>query len=317
MSCNAYLSAQVSSFTNTCTPLSGDSLILNAFGNGCINGWSSASGNPSYLQTNGIGSAVIKNAESIIMKRVFSKCAIYNFSFKVKLDQPEKVKMEITFTNDKGESIVRPYYLKPNYSQGWTTIFSSGILLLLDFGSMTIAFKGDKNTLFVNEYSITEDCLTDLSIEEQTISGRVQNSGVLNMLNTKVLNGDTALLMSDQTVTIKGESILNSGSEVSIQIKPCTKKPEACIPEIPKEFSVFNFLSPNGDGQNDTFYIDGLEQYPGTEVAILNNSGKQVFHSTDYKNEWNGGQGPAGIYSYHIRLKQGEKPISGELLLIR
>jgi gliding motility-associated-like protein len=47
-------------------------------------------------------------------------------------------------------------------------------------------------------------------------------------------------------------------------------------------------LTPNGDGSNDLFAIENLENYPNSSVQIVNRWGNVVFESDDYKNDWDG-----------------------------
>jgi len=54
------------------------------------------------------------------------------------------------------------------------------------------------------------------------------------------------------------------------------------IPAVPKLFS------PNGDGINDYFVIDGLIDFPKSQLSIFTRSGQLVFSSEDYKSEWDG-----------------------------
>ena len=74
---------------------------------------------------------------------------------------------------------------------------------------------------------------------------------------------------------------------------------------------IFNGFSPNGDGRNDFFYLDGLESNPNTQVTIYNRWGNRVFTSKDYKNDWGGAwnkgeQVPDGVYFYQVRLENGD-----------
>jgi gliding motility-associated-like protein len=72
------------------------------------------------------------------------------------------------------------------------------------------------------------------------------------------------------------------------------------------ELIVFTGFSPNGDGINDFFRIDGLQQYDDHKVAIYNRWGNVVFTSKDYNNDWygtNDGNGlPDGTYFYVIEV---------------
>ncbi len=93
-----------------------------------------------------------------------------------------------------------------------------------------------------------------------------------------------------------------------------------CISE--RSFTIFNALSPNGDGINDVFQIDGIEDYPNNKVQIFNRWGNMVFEQPGYKNEWSGNWGrensllPDGTYFYLFETGEGET-ISGFLEITR
>ncbi len=72
------------------------------------------------------------------------------------------------------------------------------------------------------------------------------------------------------------------------------------------EFVFPNIITPNGDGINDYFKIKGLEWSSGWEMSIFNREGKMVFHSSDYKNNWNAPDLSDGVYFY-IMEKQGKR----------
>ncbi len=91
---------------------------------------------------------------------------------------------------------------------------------------------------------------------------------------------------------------------------------EGCLPtKIPNTFT------PNGDGINDTWNIDGLKYYPSCTVFIYNRWGQPVFKSTGYGKPWdgqyNGRNLSAGTYYYIINLKNNTPPISGYVTIIR
>ena len=80
-------------------------------------------------------------------------------------------------------------------------------------------------------------------------------------------------------------------------------------------------FTPNGDGMNDTWVIQGIEGYPFNTVKVYNKNGHEVFGARGYKNDWYGGfqnsldKLPAGSYYYQINLGDGSKPIDGWLFL--
>lgn len=52
------------------------------------------------------------------------------------------------------------------------------------------------------------------------------------------------------------------------------------------EFRIPNVFTPNGDGINDSFVIEGLPPY--SSLMIFDRSGREVFRSEDYRNRWTG-----------------------------
>jgi len=75
------------------------------------------------------------------------------------------------------------------------------------------------------------------------------------------------------------------------------------LPQLP--LIIPNVITPNGDGQNDVFHIVNLEGYPQSQMLIFNRWGDLVYQSDDYKNDWNGGACPDGVYYYILTLKNG------------
>jgi gliding motility-associated-like protein len=83
---------------------------------------------------------------------------------------------------------------------------------------------------------------------------------------------------------------------------------------------IFNAFSPNGDSQNEVFFLEGLDFFPNTAVTIYNRWGNSVYSSKDYKNDWdgthNGNPVPNGTYFYMVRLENGET-FNGYLEIMR
>ncbi|PKV48296.1 gliding motility-associated-like protein [Aquimarina sp. MAR_2010_214] len=81
-------------------------------------------------------------------------------------------------------------------------------------------------------------------------------------------------------------------------------------------------FSPNGDGINDTWVIEGLENFPNHQIQLFNRTGNPVFKSRQYQNDWNGisqgsstfgnGKLPSGAYYYVIETGNTEvAPLTG------
>lgn len=61
-----------------------------------------------------------------------------------------------------------------------------------------------------------------------------------------------------------------------------------------------NIFTPNGDGINDYFEIDGADNYPGSKLVVFNRWGRKVFESENYNSGeyWDGRNCPDGVYYY-------------------
>ena len=85
--------------------------------------------------------------------------------------------------------------------------------------------------------------------------------------------------------------------------------------------TVFTPGNADGRGTNDFWEIKGLHRYPDCIIRVYNLWGNLVYESKGYKEEWDGRSGdkelPAGNYYYHIELGKGEKPLTGNLMIIR
>ncbi len=81
-------------------------------------------------------------------------------------------------------------------------------------------------------------------------------------------------------------------------------------------------ISPNGDGKNDTWIIDFIEQFPNNVVEIYNRWGELLFHADGYQQDWdgtyNGEPLPIGTYYYVIELnEEGFEPYTGPITILR
>ncbi|WP_439490072.1 gliding motility-associated C-terminal domain-containing protein, partial [Algoriphagus sp.] len=82
-------------------------------------------------------------------------------------------------------------------------------------------------------------------------------------------------------------------------------------------------ISPNGDGINDFWSIEGIENYPQNKVAVYSRWGDKVFETENYDNQSNvfdgtanrltqlgGSQLPSGTYFFETLLQDGNRQIS-------
>ena len=67
-----------------------------------------------------------------------------------------------------------------------------------------------------------------------------------------------------------------------------------------------NVVTPNGDGVNDFFKINGLENFPGSSLNVFNRWGNKLYSNDDYKNNWSPSVND-GTYFYIINVSDGRK----------
>ncbi len=95
-----------------------------------------------------------------------------------------------------------------------------------------------------------------------------------------------------------------------------SENPPGPVPVV----DIMNLISPNADGINDYWVIKDLNAMQPAKVVIYNRSGKPVYQSNDYNNDWsgtyNGNPLPEGTYFFIIEGSNGEV-IKGPLSILR
>ncbi|SNR15460.1 conserved protein of unknown function [Tenacibaculum jejuense] len=92
--------------------------------------------------------------------------------------------------------------------------------------------------------------------------------------------------------------------------------------------TIHNKFSPNGNGENDVFYIDCINNFPNNKLEIYNRWGNIVYEKQGYDNSFNGisnGRAvinkderlPIGTYYYVLDLGDGSEARVGWLYIVR
>ena len=137
-------------------------------------------------------------------------------------------------------------------------------------------------------------------------------------------NGFTQIELSRDVMGSAGQSVSNDNLQMSYTIgetftatiqnniiKTLGFQQPDVLPATELPFAIPGGLSPNGDGINDTWNIQGLEDYPGTNISVFDRWGKKLFFSTSASEPWDGTfdgkELPTADYYYIIELDNGEK----------
>ena len=101
------------------------------------------------------------------------------------------------------------------------------------------------------------------------------------------------------TLTLQNSTIYTLGFQQP-DSKPATELP----------FAIPGGLSPNGDGNNDSWDIEGLVDYPDASVTVFDRWGQKVYSGTSQDPAWdgtiNGRECPTADYYYVIDLGNGQ-----------
>lgn len=124
-----------------------------------------------------------------------------------------------------------------------------------------------------------------------------------------VTGGQTLQVDKPQTVTLSVTDA--NGCQATQKIKVADRCPDIYIP---------NTFTPNSDGINDTWIIEGLDNDPTSDVRVFTRYGVLIFedkgHSTTWNGEYRGKKLPAGVYYYIVTAKNDTQKFSGSLTII-
>jgi gliding motility-associated-like protein len=111
--------------------------------------------------------------------------------------------------------------------------------------------------------------------------------------------------------TFKSDTIRRGPITVEGSLEPC-------------RLVIYNAVTPNRDGLNDTWVIENISEFPGNRVTIYNRWGLQLFDVKDYDNTtkyWPDEEMlnklVSSTYFYIIELNDGSKPLKGWVELIK
>ena len=196
----------------------------------------------------------------------------------------------------------------------------------------------DNITFTITVENIGNITFNNIQVDEQLASGFQYVSHTTSLGNYDVNNGlwtinsispNTSATLTITAQVVPGDNHTNIVSIINYlpnEDSDNTNNKDSVVVD-PISLTVYNQFSPNGDGTNDRFIIDGIEKYPDNNVKIYNRYGTLVYETDDYQNDWDGtpnvggiiGKGetvPRGTY-YYIISAPGVEGWSGWLYLMQ
>ena len=110
---------------------------------------------------------------------------------------------------------------------------------------------------------------------------------------------------------------------LSVSNGVCSSAPISIVPDrnlAKSELSFPNVFSPNNDGNNDTWAIRNLQNYPQNELTVLNRWGNEVYKAKGYSDNWDGDNLSEGTYFYVASVKMcdgAENVFKGFVTIVR
>jgi gliding motility-associated-like protein len=102
----------------------------------------------------------------------------------------------------------------------------------------------------------------------------------------------------------------------------CGTSTDDVLVKVYDKIVVPNAFSPNGDGINDTWFIDPLYLFEEAVVEVFNRYGQVIYRNRGYNVPWNGTSNgtpvPTGTYYYIIDLRVNKEPkLTGSVTILR
>ncbi len=128
-----------------------------------------------------------------------------------------------------------------------------------------------------------------------------------NLLTNEIFDWETKKSYSIRVKTSDGEFSLEKSFVITIE-------------KLIEGIKFANAITPNGDGENDTWELEDIEAFPNATVFIYDAAGQAVYKSKQGYVPWdgtyNGRALPMGTYYYIIDLNDGENVYKGTITII-
>jgi gliding motility-associated-like protein/uncharacterized repeat protein (TIGR01451 family) len=209
-------------------------------------------------------------------------------------------------------------------STGCTGVTSATITEnIISCADLTIMKTVDENAPSIGEnviFTITvknegQSVFTDIVVDEKLPTGYMYVNSLTTMGEydhvtgvwtiDELLPGEEAELQIEVTVVFGGEYMNTATITESTPIDFDPGNNRSSVSTAPTCLTVYNEFTPNGDGLNEVFVIDCIENYPNNKLEVFNRYGNPVFKTVSYKNDWDGTANVDGVVRRNEKLPVG------------
>jgi len=207
-------------------------------------------------------------------------------------------------------------------------------------GDSAIVAPTETTTYIVTGYDASQSCSVESAITIEVAESF--DTDLFNFSQNDICPGEQVFIFSDLNYTYnwqENESLDASSAivvatpmettnyAVSISNDDCTIMDSVLVNVLdcdtiaatPDEIMVPNAFTPDDNGINDVWKIEGLELYSNNLVKVFNRWGELLFSQPNYNNDWDGtwdgNRLPDGTYYYIITLGNIEQPVTGTVTI--
>ncbi|MDG4716368.1 T9SS type B sorting domain-containing protein [Winogradskyella marincola] len=269
--------------------------------------------------TNGLANSYVASNNEYIFARVensITGCfSITQFSVIIN-DKPfVDINDQVLCLNDF-PLVVSAQTNNPLDSYEWSTNETAASIEITTIGSYSVTVTNEFGCQTTSTFSVTESDSAEIDVVE-TVNFADPNNIVVTVTGI----GNYLYQLNDQPFQTSGTFY-----NVPIGYNTVTIIDQNGCAQITREVLVIDtpkHMSPNGDGQYDTWHITGVETLPGTVIYIFDRFGKLIktlLHtSPGWDGSYNGNPMPAGDYWFVAKVRQDDNvfEVNGHFALRR
>ena len=143
-------------------------------------------------------------------------------------------------------------------------------------------------------------------IDNDTLNGAVESVTLLSLPSKGVANVNADFSIDYEVIDDSSLPYIDSFTYVVCNASACDTATVIVNGECSGPIKVHTGFSPNGDNMNDTWTIEGIENYPDNKVMVFNRWGNLVYDKEGYLNDWDGtwrsDNLPDGTYFYLVEV---------------
>jgi gliding motility-associated-like protein len=284
-----------------------------------VNGANASASAPAKIFFNGSGpytvTYIITTAEGCTdsISKSISFTTYPNLTFNLTGSSPFCVGDSLKVRANGGTNIV---WLNDNDTNR-TKVFKSAFRYRVRAFNGPLCFVDDEDTVLVYpKANVT--AFSDTTIYRgSTANLRAVGASTYNWSPATALSATTGSAVKSSTLQTR--TYIVNGTDVN----GCSDADTVTVTVIDPPFTrIPNIITPNGDGDNDAWDVKELKDLDQYDLTIVDYSGKVVYESTNYLNDWSAvdkssNNLPDGIYYYLLHHRGNHTELKGFIHVIR